>query len=356
MKKIILTILVYVCLFANANAQSVVFKQSQVQSPIASQVEQTQPEIQIQPAPQPQPKAELPVPARPQPVKLFGGKYKIVALVNGDIISSRDLQSSVNMFVVNTGIMYGPKTKDMIMQKVMQSLIDEKLKIVEARKNGITIPEKEIQAAVAAFARNNNVPLERLDKVLAMDGVNISSLKNKIEADAAWQKLINKKVGAFLQVTPSEIRNEQKEIAKDLQKSRFMVAEIVIPAKDAKNIGDLVAVLREDPRFELYAMQFSDSISASRGGNLGWVNKETLNEKIVAKLEKMKIGTVSDAIRIGDKYYIVKLIAKYNPETDKAKTPSDEEVGHYLQNKKADEYVNRMLQDIRNRAIIEVRD
>ncbi len=346
MKKFLLMMSAYICFASVAFAQSVVFRQSEID---AMQPQQPAPQIAQASAPVPQ------EPKRPKPVKLFGGKYKIVALVNGDIISSNDLQSSVNMFVVNTGILYNAKTKDMIMQRVMQSLIDEKLKIVEARKNGITIPEKEIQASLAAFAKSNKIPLEKLEQVLALDGVNISSLKTKIEADAAWQKLISKKAGAYAQVTPAEIKQEKKDIEQDLQKSRYMISEIVIPVKNARSIEDLVAVLREDPRFELYAMQFSESASAGRGGNLGWVNKETLNEKLVKQLEKMKDGAVSDAVRIGDKYYIIKLMAKYNPQKDNAKVPSDQEVGKYLQNKKTDEYVNRLMQDIRNRAIIEIR-
>lgn len=346
MKKFLLMMSAYICFTSVAFAQSVVFRQSEIDA-----MQPQQPAPQIAQASEPVPQE----PQRPKPVKLFGGKYKIAALVNGDIISSNDLQSSVNMFIVNTGILYNAKTKDMIMQRVMQSLIDEKLKIVEARKNGITIPEKEIQASLAAFAKSNKIPLEKLEQVLALDGVNISSLKTKIEADAAWQKLISKKAGAYAQVTPAEIKQEKKDIEQDLQKSRYMISEIVIPVKNARSIEDLVAVLREDPRFELYAMQFSESASAGRGGNLGWVNKETLNEKLVKQLEKMKDGAVSDAVRIGDKYYIIKLMAKYNPQKDNAKVPSDQEVGKYLQNKKTDEYINRLMQDIRNRAIIEIR-
>ena len=36
-----------------------------------------------------------------------------------------------------------------------------------------------------------------------------------------------------------------------------MLSEIVISAKDAKHISQLAENLRQDPRFELYAAQFS---------------------------------------------------------------------------------------------------
>ena len=52
----------------------------------------------------------------------------------------------------------------------------------------------------------------------------------------------------------------------------------------------------------------------------------------------------------------MKLNAKYDPKKDKSTPPTDDEVMRYLQNKKADEFVNRYTQDIRNKAIIEIRD
>lgn len=355
--KYLMIVMGAIFLAGQAAAQSVVFKQSPIISALQEKSKELEEQsriareeaIRVETPPEPEP-------VRPKPVTLYGGKYKIVALVNNEIISSRDLQSGVNMFIVNTGMVYGPKTKDMIQHRVMQGLIDEKLKINEAKKNGIVISNSEIQSGLKNFAANNKIPLERLEGILKQDKIDINSLKTKIEADLAWQKLVGKKLGAYSQVTPLEIRKEKENITKDLQKSRYLVSEIVIPAKNAKDIYSLVSVLREDPRFELYAMQFSESASASRGGDLGWVNKDNLDSKIAQKLDKMKVGGISDPVKIGNKYYIMKLNAKYNPKTDKSTPPTDNDVMKYLQNKRADEFVNRYMQDIRNKAIIEIRD
>lgn len=344
---------------SSVQAQSVVFKKSAIQESIMGEEPMLLPEITVEPTkPEPEPVVvhEPVAPARPEPVKLYSGNYKIVALVNGDIISSRDLQSGVNMFIINSGIPYNSKTKEMIMHRVMQGLIDDKLKITEAKKNGIIVDQKEINKALRAFAESNKIEMANLEKTLNSDGIHLNSLKTQIEADSAWQKLVSKRLSAQSQITPLEIKKEKANIVKGMEKSRYMISEIVISAKNAKDINGLVATLREDPRFELYAMQFSESASASRGGNLGWVNKENLLPQILKEVEKMKEGAVSSPIRVGDKYYVIKLAAKYNPTKDKPKEPSDDEVRRYLQNKKTDEIVNRYTQEIRNRAIIEIRN
>ena len=73
---------------------------------------------------------------------------KIAALVNGEIISTEDLQSQLKSFMMNTQIPMNAQTRGMIMQKVLNSAIDEKLKLQEAEKNNITITEDEIKEMV----------------------------------------------------------------------------------------------------------------------------------------------------------------------------------------------------------------
>ena len=39
-----------------------------------------------------------------KPITLYGGKLKIYALVNGEVITSTEMQSRINAFIVATGI------------------------------------------------------------------------------------------------------------------------------------------------------------------------------------------------------------------------------------------------------------
>ena len=135
-----------------------------------------------------------------------------------------------------------------------------------------------------------------------------------------------------------------------------MVSEIVIPQKQAAHISDLVENLRHDPRFELYAMQFSQSPSAPNGGRLGWVNKGQLAEPLEKALLKMKEGNISAPILLGTDYYILRLEKVYRPGIDKVPEVTEAEVKAMLENKKTDEVATKYLRDLRNRAIINRKD
>ena len=208
-----------------------------------------------------------------KPITLYGNKLKIYALVNGEVISSNDMQSRINAFILTTGIPYNAQTKGMITEKVLQAAIDEKLKVQEAKKNNIRVSREEIKNAVRAFESENKMQPGQLQQILAEANVSMTIWIAQIEADIAWHKLLQSKAFSVAHVSESEISQVLKDMNKSMKVQKFMVSEIVINKKDAKNINQLVEVLRKDPRFEMYAMQFSQSPSAANGGKLGWVPK-----------------------------------------------------------------------------------
>ena len=288
-----------------------------------------------------------------KPITLYENKLKIYALVNGEVITSSDMQSRINAFILTTGIPYNQQTKAMIIGKVLQSAIDEKLKIQEAEKNKIKVTKKEINNALRQFEKNNNMPAGQLQKILNEAKVSLKVWSMQIEADLAWHKLISQKGYNEINISENDINKAIAEIKNDQKKEKFMVSEIVIDKKDAKDLNQLVENLRNDPRFELYAMQFSQSPSAANGGHLGWVGKGKLPTVLENAVLNMKDGDVSDPIAYGKDFYILKLEKIFNPAIDKVETPSRKEVKNFLENKKLEEYSNRYIKNLRSRALIE---
>ena len=103
-------------------------------------------------------------------------------------------------------------------------------------------------------------------------------------------------------------------------------------------------------------MKFSDSPSAAKGGNLGWVNQGKLPEKLETVILGLKEGEISDAILLNDGYYIIRLNQKFNPKKDKPTMPNKEEIKNYLTNQKLETLAQKYLQDLRQQAVIEIRN
>lgn len=288
-----------------------------------------------------------------KPITLYGNKLKIYALVNGQVITSNDMQSRINAFILTTGIPYNNKTKSMITNKVLQAAIDEKLKIQEAKKNNIVISQKELTNAIRNFEKSNGMAHGQLDQILREAKVSPKVWVTQIEADLAWKKLISMKGYNKISVGEYEIKRAFDDVKKDMKTKKYMLSEIVISKKDAKDIQQLSEVLRQDPRFELYAMQFSQSPSAANGGRLGWVLQGKLPSTLEKAVLKLKTGEVSDPISYGSDYYIFKMDRIFNPETDAKTLPTRKEIVNFLENKKLEEMANKYMKDLRSRALIE---
>lgn len=288
-----------------------------------------------------------------RPYNLFGNGWKIAATINGEMISNKDLQERANLFALTTGLSINAKNKKMVADKVLQNTVDEKIKLQEADKYGIKVSDKEIREAYRNFEKANGVPAGKFANVLKEYHVSRDVFLTQIRANLSWNKLVASRMGHNVAVSEREVKDEYARIQKDLNTSKYMVSEIVIPRKDGEHIGELVDILQNDPRFELYAAQFSQSASAPSGGKLGWVAPGQLPEPLDRAVRRLKEGQVSNAIPYRADFYIFRLDKIYNPKRDKQEMPSEDEVRTFIENRKAEEMANKYIRDLRNRAVVE---
>ena len=274
---------------------------------------------------------------------------KIVALVNGEIISTEDLSDQLNIFMLNSPIPYNAQTAAMINQRVLAQTVEQKLKNQAAAKAGISVSDDEINTQMKAWAAKNKLDLSSLKT----RNINRQALADNIKAEIAWIKLIRNQYYQTANITQKEIDEAIREVTEDMGIKKYLVSEIYIKKQNASDIQGLVDKLREDPRFELYAAHFSDAPSASNGGNLGWINSGKMLSAIEMRLSSMSPGEISDAIQIGDGYYILKLQQVFDPKQNPNFKPDPQEIKSLLENQKMEAISKNKLQEIKQKAIIE---
>ena len=288
-----------------------------------------------------------------RPYNLFGRGLKVAATVNGEMISNKDLQERANLFVLTTGMQVNEKNRKLVSEKVMQNVIDEKIKLQEAQKQNVSVSDIELKEAYRNFERSNGVPPGKFQAVLKEYQVSMNVFMTQIKTNLMWNKLVNRRMGPNVDVSVKEVEDEFVRIKKDMNTPKFMVSEIVIKKKDAAHIDELEEILQKDPRFELYAVQFSQAASAPSGGKLGWVSPGQLPKPLDNVIKTLKEGQVSKAIAYRTDYYILRMDKIYDPKTNKQDTPTEDEVRNFIKNRKTDEMANKYIRDLRNRAVVE---
>lgn len=292
--------------------------------------------------------------AAPSLAPIKSSAVKIVAVVNGDIISSEDLDDRVKAFIMSSQIPVNNENKAVIYQRVLSSTIDEKLKVQEAEKNGIKITEAEIDDSISNFETGNKIGKGKMKNILKEYGVSEKAFREQMKADLAWIRLIRQKVEQEGGISNKDVEQELANAKKDFSTSKYQLSEIFISAKNKARVNEISEALKNDPRFEYYAFQFSESPTASAGGQLGWINIDSLSEPLQQAVKKLKAGEISEPIKVGEDYYIMRLGQVYNPSANKH-MPTEKEIRQFLENQLLDTTATKYIQQLRQKAVIEFR-
>ena len=243
-----------------------------------------------------------------------GGAMGIAAVVNEDIITVFDVQSRLGMFIATSGLENTPDIQRRILPQVIQSLIEERLKIQEAKRLKITTTEPEVRDAVSLIENNNNMQPGSFRKLLEERGVDMSTLFMQIEADVAWVKVVRQELRRNVLVAPEEVKNVLERLKANQGKPEHWLSEIFLPVNansseaDVRQIADrLVQQARGNTPFPALAQQFSQSPTAAVGGDLGWVLQGELEDELDRAVMGMEPNEISEPIRSTTGYHILAL-------------------------------------------------
>jgi peptidyl-prolyl cis-trans isomerase SurA len=123
---------------------------------------------------------------------------QIVVIVNGEPITALDIDQRSKLVQLSTH-------KAPARQEVLDELINEKLKVREAKKWGLDVSNAEVDSAFASMASRMRSTPEQLTQQLAKSGVNVATLKARIKADLAWPQLVRGRYQASLQVGEKDL-------------------------------------------------------------------------------------------------------------------------------------------------------
>ncbi len=119
---------------------------------------------------------------------------QIVLYVTGQPITAYDIDQRSKLIAL------GGKPKSR--KEVIDELIDDKVKILGAKRYNFELSQADIDNAYANIARNAGVSTEQFSKMLESRGVNPNTLKARLRADLTWNQVVRGKFGQ--QLTPTE--------------------------------------------------------------------------------------------------------------------------------------------------------
>jgi peptidyl-prolyl cis-trans isomerase SurA len=242
---------------------------------------------------------------------------RIAAVVNGDVISNADIDARTRLFVMSTGMPASPDVMQRLRPQIRRQLIDERLRMQEALRRKIVIPDQAIAAAIRDIEQRNNLPAGALRAKLNADGVTFRTLVDQIRAQLAWTEVLRQGLGERGGVTANDVKERQALLTQMVGQTQYRLGEIFIPIDDPANAADaehfadtVIHQLRSGAPFPMVAAQFSQTQNALEGGDLGWVQPNQLDPGIANLAAEMPPGAISNPVRVPGGIAIVQMRGK----------------------------------------------
>jgi len=236
---------------------------------------------------------------------------KIIHKIQNEIITNIDIKNQFKYLVALNNSLKD-LDKNQILNIANESIIREKVKKIEISKNftEMSLSEEYLDFQIKkTYSRLNLNSTDEFQLYLKDYNLVLGDIIKKISIDTLWNELIIKKYADQIVIDEEKI---QKELSKNtnIQSREYFLAEIVSDIKNKEEIDikykKIIKSINEIG-FENSASIYSFSDTAKAGGDIGWINENSLNNEIKKKIKNLKIGDVSEPITLANGILILQI-------------------------------------------------
>tara|TARA_B100000315_G_scaffold257793_2_gene307842 strand:- start:9510 stop:10871 length:1362 start_codon:yes stop_codon:yes gene_type:complete len=242
---------------------------------------------------------------------------RIIAIVNNEVITQFDLGTRIKFIIFSSRLPKTKETAQRISRQVLSGLINDYLKLQAAKKMGVKTTQDEINRAIKIVEKNNRLQPGGMRKLLAQENVDWRTFELQIEAELAWRGAVIRQVRSNSKIGDDAVDEAIATIEGNKGKPEYFVAEIFIPFDPTKSLEEshqtalrLRAQLQSGANFSALARSFSKSASAAKGGNLGWIRSDQVDQNLSKIIINMTKGNITNPVRGADGFYILRLLNK----------------------------------------------
>lgn len=292
---------------------------------------------------------------------------RVVALVNGEMISLYELNQRVEPFAekIKSSDYSLAEQRPMLFklrEEKLRELIDEKLADQEIERLDINVRESEVDAAIERFKAANGLNDKSLKESLLLQGITFEALRDRIKQQLLRVMLVNREVRTKIVVTDEDIeqyyRTHPAEFGAEMQYHLKNILKAVPLAATTEQKSRLFQELEEVRRsistvvdFEAAAKAHSDAPNSTDGGEIGTIPLDALSGPIRDVIMDLEPEEVSAVIQTDQGYQIFQLVDSIQTSGKPLETVQ-EQIGEKLYQQQVDRAYGTWLDELFKSAYI----
>ena len=241
----------------------------------------------------------------------------VAAVVNGDVITFSQVREIVGDRERSLHDMYkGNELVSKITETrlaAINELIDRQLIIQEFKKNKYNIPDYVLDEHIKTIIRDQfGGDRQAFTRTLHAQGYSMERFRQLEMDKVIVQAMRQKNVKTDPVVPPQKVdayysRHHDEFSTQDQVKLRMIVIKQGDGSDESKKkmAEEIRSKIKAGGEFEKLAQMYSEDSTQDSGGDWGWIDRKTLNEKLTDAAFKLKKGEISPVISLSGNYYIL---------------------------------------------------
>lgn len=282
----------------------------------------------------------------------------IAAVVNGEMITSFDLQAEMAPELLRMGL--DPRKQDnsdrvrAVSRRVLDAMINNIILAQEAERLHMGASESDIDSEIRQIMERNRLTPAEFQRQIQLQGMTEKAFRERIRRVVLRNRLLSTMVGRKVVVTKDEIMAyyaEHKDMFKNNQSVRFSVL-VYPPTVDAEKTA--AGIKSGALRFDRVVRELSVGPKPKEGGDLGEMPWSSLDPAWRDRLSELAPGEVSDIFEVNGLKTQVRL-AELSSGEGQSLDEAYEQIEAILREPKLQQRFEEYTAQLRKRAMIDIR-
>jgi peptidyl-prolyl cis-trans isomerase SurA len=207
---------------------------------------------------------------------------------------------------------------------ILELFITEKLVAAEIKRIGLRISPAEVDRAIEEVKRRNQLSDEELLEALRREGMSMERYRETIRAEIEKGELVNSQVRQRVNITQEDVERYYRQ-----NQARFKSPEqnhlhhllFPLPRNAAPDEEERARRLAHESRARALGGEDLGRVAgslrasgvAAEGGDLGWIDRRSLQSEIEKAVTRLAPGQVSEPVRTPLGIHLVRVAAKKEP-------------------------------------------
>lgn len=276
---------------------------------------------------------------------------KIVAIVNNEVVTRKDLDDFLNFMRMQLSQEYKGKELEAKLASakidLLNRLIEDRLILQEASKEKLTYDVSRVKAKLADVKKRYNSEIE-FQNDLMRQGLTQADIEKRIREQFLMFIIVEQKVRSKVTVDPDDVTDFYEQNKKDFV--TLTVRDLdAFAFEDGSQAKSFANSLKNGEKSEDLALKYAFTMNtiSSRNG-------ETLKQEIDEVVSGLGENEISSPVKIQDKYYVFR-VTSLIPPRELSLSEAQDEIHAFLLEKKSQEKLASWLDELKKKSYIKIR-